>query len=151
MIKLQLRGTLGDSRQYRRKICQKPQYYNTVSKLDVTLKPLHCTLSLEQLITRKQKLRFGNVRFISNLRLTSASTGLCYMSRISWLSQKHANFVRFSYFSCIPFVSLSFLPLVYKTSIYKLYLKAIIKIFRSGFLDFLLAIQPSRRDVFITF
>ena len=77
------------------------------------------------------------------------------MSRISWLSQKHANFVRFSYFSCIPFVSLSFLPLVYKTSIYKLsfqlHLKAIITIFRSGFLDFLLAIQPSRRDVFITF
>ena len=72
------------------------------------------------------------------------------MSRISWLSQKHANFVRFSYFSCIPFVSLSFLPLVYKTSIYKLsfqlHLKAIIKIFRSGFLDFLLAIQPSRRE-----
>ena len=63
------------------------------------------------------------------------------MSRISWLSQKHANFVRFSYFSCIPFVSLSFLPLVYKTSIYKLsfqlHLKAIIKIFRSGVLDFL--------------
>ena len=66
------------------------------------------------------------------------------MSRISWLSQKHTNFVRFSYFSCIPFVSLSFLPLVYKTSIYKLsfqlHLKAIIEIFRSGFLDFLLAI-----------
>ena len=57
---------------------------------------------------------------ISNVRLTSASTGFCDMSRISWLSQKHANFVRFYYFSCIPFVSLSFLPLVYKTSIYKL-------------------------------
>ena len=56
-------------------------------------------------------------------------------------------FLRFSYFSCIPFVSLSFLPLVYKTSIYKLsfqlYLKAIIKIFRSGFLDFLLAISSA--------
>ena len=35
---------------------QIPQYYNTVSKVDVILKPLHCTLSLEQLITRKQKL-----------------------------------------------------------------------------------------------
>ena len=31
-------------------------------KLDVIMKPLHCTLSLEQ-ITRKLKLRFGNVRF----------------------------------------------------------------------------------------
>ena len=55
-----MRGTLGH---YRRKICQIPQY--TVSKLDVILKPLHCTLSLEQ-ITRKQKLRFGNVRFRQN-------------------------------------------------------------------------------------
>ena len=65
------------------------------------------------------------------------------MSRISWLSQKHANFVRFSYFSCIPFVSLSFLPLVYRTSIYKLsfqpHLKAIIKIFRSGFFGLLVS------------
>ena len=40
-------------------------YYNTVSKLDIILKPLHCTLSLEQ-ITGKQKLWFGNVRFRQN-------------------------------------------------------------------------------------
>ena len=39
---------------------QIPQYCNTVSKSDVILKLLHCTLSLEQ-ITWKQKLRFGNV------------------------------------------------------------------------------------------
>ena len=51
--------------QYCKKNCQIPQYYNTVSKLDVILKPLHCTLSLEQ-ITRKLKLTFGNVRFRQN-------------------------------------------------------------------------------------
>ena len=43
------------------------QYYNTVAKINVILKPLHCTLSLEQ-ITRKHKLRFGNVRFRQNLQ-----------------------------------------------------------------------------------
>ena len=62
-----LEGDIGGfwTSQYRRKICQIPQYYNTVSKLDVILKPLHCTLSLEQ-ITRKQKLRLGNVRLRQN-------------------------------------------------------------------------------------
>ena len=63
--------------QSHRKICQILQYrqkkianyhklyYNTVSKLNVILKPLRCTLSLKQ-ITRKQKLRFGNGRFRQN-------------------------------------------------------------------------------------
>ena len=53
--------------QYRKKKNRQiPQYYNTMSKrLDVILKPLHCILSLEQ-ITRKQKLRLGNVRFRQN-------------------------------------------------------------------------------------
>ena len=75
-----MRGTLGGSEhrntaekfaKYRniakkkKKNCQIPQYYNTVSKLDVARKPLHCTLSLEQ-ITLKQKLIFGNVRLRQN-------------------------------------------------------------------------------------
>ena len=54
--------------QYRKKKKKKkkknrqiPQYYNSVSKLDVIMKPLHCTLSLEQ-ITRKEKFRFGNIQ-----------------------------------------------------------------------------------------
>ena len=73
-----LRGTLGGSEHHNtaekfakintaisqnknRKIPQ----YNTMSKLNVILKPLYCTLSLEQ-ITREQKLTFGNVRFRQN-------------------------------------------------------------------------------------
>ena len=70
--------------------------------------------------------------------------------RFSWhvtqsgVSQKHANFRTFSYFSCISFELLSFFPSVYKTNVHKLsvplHLKAIIKIFRSGFWDLRLAI-----------
>ena len=62
------RGTLGGSEH--RNTAEKfaiphKKSPNTVSKLDVILKPLHCTLTLEQ-IARKQKLRFGNVRFRQN-------------------------------------------------------------------------------------
>ena len=91
--------------------------------------------------------------FTSNLRLTSASTDFRDMSR-SLGSVKNTLIFEHSYFSCIPFELLSFLPSAYKTNIYKLsiplHLKAIIKLFRSGFLDFWLAIQTCRRDVHAT-
>ena len=79
------------------------------------------------------------------------------LCRFSWhvtqskFSQKHANFRTFSSFSCISFELLSFLPSVSKTNVHKLsiplHLKAIIKIFRSGFWDLWLAIQTCRRGV----
>ena len=80
--------------------------------------------------------------------------------RFSWhvtqsgVSQKHANFRTFSSFSCISFELLSFFPSVYKTNVHKLsvplHLKAIIKIFRSGFWDLRFAIQTCRGRVHAT-
>ena len=83
---------------------------------------------------------------IKHLTLNLPYIKLICLYRFSWrvtqsrVSQKHANFRTFSSFSCILFELLSFLPSVYKNNVYKLsiplHLKAIIKIFRSGFWDF---------------
>ena len=120
----------------------------------------------------------GDKDFIVEVKLTSVRTAneqnqespsftkhiklpfnIC-LCRFSWhvtqskVSQKHANFRTFSSFSCISFELLSFLPSVSKTNVHKLsiplHLKAIIKIFRSGFWDLWLAIQTCRRGVHST-
>ena len=92
-------------------------------------------------------------------QLVKLTFNIC-LCRFSWhvtqskVSQKHANFRTFSSFSCISFELLSFLPSVSKTNVHKLsiplHLKAIIKIFRSGFWDLWLAIQTCRRGVHAT-
>lgn len=104
-------------------------------------------LCVKNLTSRKKR---NHIKLTLNICLYSFSWHVTQ----SGVSQKHANFRTFPSFSCIPFELLSFLPSVYKTNIYKLsiplHLKAIIKIFRSGFLDFWLAIQTYRRDVHAT-
>ena len=97
---------------------------------------------------------------IKHLTLNLPYIKLICLYRFSWrvtqsrVSQKHANFRTFSSFSCILFELLSFLPSVYNNNVYKLsiplHLKAIIKIFRSGFWDLWLAIQTCRRGVHAT-
>ena len=92
-------------------------------------------------------------------QLVKLTFNIC-ICRFSWhvtqskVSQKHANFRTFSSFSCISFELLSFLPSVSKTNVHKLsiplHLKAIIKIFRSGFWDLWLAIQTCCRGVHAT-
>ena len=91
---------------------------------------------------------------ISNLCLTSASTDFHHMSRSPGSVNNTPNFRTLSSFSWIPFKLLTFFPSVYKTNMYKLsiplHLRAIIKIDRSGFLDFWLATQTFRKDVHAT-
>ena len=121
---------------------------------------------LDSLFTDGNGAALWNVRYNLNLIFHKAAPlltphfklpfNIC-LYRFSWhvtqsrVSQKHSNFRTFSSFSCISFELLSFLPSVSKTNVHKLsiplHLKAIIKIFRSGFWDLWLAIQTCRRGV----
>ena len=75
----------------------------------------------------------GNIKLRVNICLKWS----CVTCHAHPVSQKQANFRRFPSFSRISLLPITLLPAVYKTLVYKvfisLYLKEIIKIFRSGF------------------